>query len=100
MHRVAADPLDQLHQRTSSKWTTYDPDVLPLPIAEMDYPLAEPIAEALHAAIRRSDTGYNGGSRPVAEAFTGFARERLGWEPQERWADLMKRVLAQGDARG
>jgi hypothetical protein len=28
--------------------------VLPLPVAEMDFPLAAPIAEALHAAIRRS----------------------------------------------
>lgn len=81
MHRVAADPLDQLRTRTSAKWRGYDADVLPLPIAEMDYPLAEPIAEALHAAIRRSDTGYNPGSRPVAEAFAGFAAARLGWEP-------------------
>ncbi|HEU4756255.1 MAG TPA: aminotransferase class I/II-fold pyridoxal phosphate-dependent enzyme, partial [Agromyces sp.] len=81
MHRVAADPLDLLRTRTSAKWRGYDPDVLPLPIAEMDYPLAEPIAEALHAAVRRSDTGYNPGSRPVAEAFAGFAAARLGWEP-------------------
>lgn len=81
MHRVAADPLDLLRTRTSAKWRGYDSDVLPLPVAEMDYPLAEPIAEALHAAIRRSDTGYNSGSRPVAEAFAGFAAARLGWEP-------------------
>ena len=27
-------------------------------------------------------------------------REHLGWEPQERWADLMKRVLAQAGVRG
>jgi cystathionine beta-lyase len=81
MHRVAADPLDLLRTRTSAKWRRYDPDVLPLPVAEMDYPLAEPIAEALHAAVRRSDTGYNSGSRPVADAFAGFAAARLGWEP-------------------
>lgn len=81
MHRVAADPLDQLRTRTSAKWRSYDPDVLPLPVAEMDYPLAEPIAEALHAAVRRSDTGYNSGSRPVADAFAEFAAARLGWEP-------------------
>ena len=55
-------------------------DVLPLPVAEMDYPLAEPIAAALHAAVDRSDTGYSSGSRPVAEAFQGFAAERLGWD--------------------
>ena len=81
MHRVAADPIDLLRTRTSAKWTGYDPDVLPLPVAEMDYPLAEPIAEALHAAVRRSDTGYNRGSLPVAEAFAEFAAARLGWDP-------------------
>jgi cystathionine beta-lyase len=79
MQRIPADPLDLLRTRTSAKWRGYDPDVLPLPVAEMDYPLAEPIAEALHAAIRRSDTGYISGSRPVAEAFEGFAATRLGW---------------------
>jgi len=80
MHRVAAEPLDVLRMRTSSKWRSFPPDVLPLPIAEMDYPLAEPIARALHAAVDRSDTGYSSGSRPVAEAFQVFAAERLGWD--------------------
>ena len=80
MHRIAAEPLDALRMRTSAKWRSYADDVLPLPVAEMDYPLAEPIAAALHAAIRRSDTGYHSGSRPVAEAFEGFAATRLGWQ--------------------
>lgn len=80
MHRIAAEPLDALRTRTSAKWRLYADDVLPLPVAEMDYPLAEPIAEALQAAIRRSDTGYSAGSRGVAEAFAPFAAERLGWE--------------------
>jgi cystathionine beta-lyase len=79
MQRIAAEPLDVLRSRTSAKWRTYPADVLPLPIAEMDYPLAEPIAAALHAAIDRSDTGYVPGSLPVAEAFQGFAATRLGW---------------------
>lgn len=80
MHRIAAEPIDLLRTRTSAKWRQYPADVLPLPIAEMDYPLAEPIAEALHAAVRRSDTGYISGSGPVAEAFQGFAASRLGWD--------------------
>lgn len=108
MHRVAADPLDLLRTRTSAKWRSYDPDVLPLPVAEMDYPLAEPIAEALHAAIRRSDTGYNSGSLPVAEAFAGFAAARLGWEPDPARVtctadvsmgivEVLRRVVGHGD---
>ncbi|MFF2271451.1 MalY/PatB family protein [Agromyces sp. NPDC058136] len=80
MHRIAAEPLDALRHRTSAKWRLYDADVLPLPVAEMDYPLAEPIAAALHAAVDRSDTGYAAGSRGVAEAFVPFAADRFGWE--------------------
>ena len=80
MQRIAAEPLDVLRTRTSAKWRSFPPDVLPLPVAEMDYPLAEPIAHALHAAVDRSDTGYSSGSRPVAEAFQGFAAARLGWD--------------------
>ncbi|MFC9917995.1 MalY/PatB family protein [Agromyces binzhouensis] len=108
MDRIAADPLDVLRTRTSAKWRMYDQDVLPLPVAEMDYPLAEPIATALHAAIRRSDTGYAAGSLPVAEAFSAFAAERLGWEPDpERVTctadvsmgivEVLRRVIAPDD---
>ncbi|MGR2753066.1 MalY/PatB family protein [Agromyces arachidis] len=108
MHRVAAEPLDLLRTRTSAKWRSYDPDVLPLPVAEMDYPLAEPIAEALHAAVRRSDTGYSAGSRPVAEAFAVFAAERFGWEPDPARAtctadvsmgivEVLRQVIRPGD---
>jgi cysteine-S-conjugate beta-lyase len=72
--------LAELRQRTSAKWRTYPPDVLPLPVAEMDFPLAVPVAEALHAAIRRSDLGYARPSPELAEALAGFAARRWGWQ--------------------
>lgn len=77
--RIEAEPWDTVRNRTSAKWTMFDSDVLPLPIAEADYPLAEPIATALRAAIDRSDTGYQFGSRGVAEAFSGFSERHWGW---------------------
>ncbi|HEY5224377.1 MAG TPA: aminotransferase class I/II-fold pyridoxal phosphate-dependent enzyme [Microbacteriaceae bacterium] len=77
---VHAEPLEILRTRTSEKWAEYPDDVLPLFVAEMDYPLAEPIAEALSDAIRRSDTGYAGPGRdPLPAAFTDFALRRWGW---------------------
>jgi cystathionine beta-lyase len=72
--------LAELRQRTSAKWRTYPPDVLPLPVAEMDFPLAVPVAEALHAAIRRSDLGYARPSPELAESLAGFAARRWGWQ--------------------
>jgi cystathionine beta-lyase len=71
--------LQELRRRTSAKWRTYPPDVLPLPVAEMDFPVARPVAEALHAAIRRSDLGYASSRSGLAEALAGFAVHRWGW---------------------
>src|SRR6266498_1967151 len=71
--------LAELRRRTSAKWRAYPSDVLPLPVAEMDFPIAGPIAEALHAAIRRSDLGYASPRPGLAEALAGFTAGRWGW---------------------
>ncbi|MEV4441516.1 aminotransferase class I/II-fold pyridoxal phosphate-dependent enzyme [Streptomyces sp. NPDC049577] len=81
---AGADPLralspDELRLRTSAKWRVHEPDVLPLWIAEMDVPLAEPVARALTEAVARGDTGYASGTG-YAEALDVFARERWGWD--------------------
>lgn len=81
---ITADPLEKLRTRTSEKWRTYPDDVLPLFVAEMDYPLADPIAAALHAAIERSDTGYVGPDDRVQRAFASFAARTWGWEVEPR----------------
>jgi cysteine-S-conjugate beta-lyase len=77
---LEALPIEALRARRSVKWRRYDPDVLPLWVAEMDVALAEPIAEALLAAVARGDTGYADAGR-LAEAFAGFAGRRYGWAP-------------------
>jgi cystathionine beta-lyase len=76
---VSAQSLDDLRKRTSVKWRTHPDDVLPLFVAELDFALAEPIAEALHARIRDSDTGYASGGSELAESFSRFALGRWGW---------------------
>lgn len=78
MHPLRELTLDQLRERTSMKWREYDPDVLPLWVAEMDVRLAAPIAEAMTKAIASGDTGYPHGSG-YAEAYADFAADRWGW---------------------
>lgn len=68
----------QLPARTSAKWSAHPGNVLPLWVAEMDYPLAPAIAAALHDAIDRSDTGYRWAGE-LPEALTEFSARRLGW---------------------
>jgi cystathionine beta-lyase len=81
---VAADPLEQLtleqlRARTSQKWRAYPSDVLPLWVAEMDVPLAAPVAAALRAAVDAGDTGYPGGPG-YALAVREFAVRHWGWD--------------------
>ena len=70
--------LDDLRRRTSQKWQAHGTDLLPLWVAEMDVPLAPPIAARLRRAIDLGDTGY--ASRVgYAEAVAGFAAARWNW---------------------
>ena len=74
-------PLERLRTRRSAKWTSYPPDVLPAFVAEMDFPLADPVKEALAAAIERDDAGYaNPPESGLGDAFAGFARRRFDWD--------------------
>ncbi|MCW2752408.1 MAG: cystathionine beta-lyase, partial [Aeromicrobium sp.] len=79
MHPLRELSLDDLRQRTSIKWREFDPDVLPLWVAEMDVRLARPVIEAMTTAITDGDTGYPCGSG-YAEAYAEFAAGRWGWE--------------------
>lgn len=78
--------------RTSAKWGAFPPDVLPMWVAEMDFPLAPPIAAALREAIDRSDTGYRWAGE-LPQAFAEFSERRLGWAPDPDRVMLLGDVL-------
>lgn len=64
-----------LRTRENAKWTHYPADVLPLWVADMDFPIAEPICEALRAHVTCHDFGY-----PAWDGVPGLldsVRERL-----------------------
>jgi cystathionine beta-lyase len=79
---VHALSLTELRRRKSVKWRQFSSDVLPLPVAEMDFPIAEPIKSALRDMIDRSDTGYLGPFPEMFEAFQDFASDAWGWRPE------------------
>lgn len=79
---LQALPLDQLRRRSSSKWRTYPEDVLPLFVAETDFPLAEAITERLREAVELGDTGYTPPDPGIRAAFTAYAQRRFGWTVQ------------------
>lgn len=76
---LQALPIDQLRERSSSKWRTYPSDVLPLFVAETDFPLAPAITRTLTEAVQRGDTGYTPPDPGLRAAYADFARRRFGW---------------------
>jgi cystathionine beta-lyase len=70
--------LEDLRRRRSAKWALYPADVLPAWVAEMDYPLADPIRAALHAAVDRGDCGY-ATKGDLGRAFAGWAAKHWAW---------------------
>src|SRR5690606_10157193 len=72
-------PLAELRERSSIKWRAFEPDVLPLWVAEMDCAPAPAVVGALTDALHRGDTGYPAGTA-YPEALADFAAQRWGWE--------------------
>ncbi|MBN7792349.1 MalY/PatB family protein [Microbacterium esteraromaticum] len=78
---IQALSLEQLRRRTSEKWREYPEGVLPLFVAETDFPLAPQITAALERAVRDGDTGYVASRTPLAASYAAFADRRFGWAP-------------------
>ncbi|WP_345802418.1 aminotransferase class I/II-fold pyridoxal phosphate-dependent enzyme [Microbacterium sp. AZCO] len=76
---LQALPIDELRQRSSTKWRKYPDDILPFFVAEMDYALAPAITKALLRAVELGDTGYTPPEPGVRESFVAFAQRRFGW---------------------
>ena len=105
---VTALPLERLRERTSEKWREYPADVLPLFVAETDFPLAPEIARALERAVRDGDTGYVASRSPLPQAYASFAARRFGWDVDPALmrstadvsmgiVEILRRVIEPGD---
>ena len=82
-HQVSAHILEELQTHRSEKWRAFPHDVLPLPVAEMDFPVAEPIRAVLTEMVAHSDLGYLGPIPEVGVGFKKFAAERWNWNVDE-----------------
>ena len=80
MTKLTALPLSQLQKRRSAKWREFPSDVLPLPVAEMDFEIAKPIRDVLEEMIKGSDTGYLGPILELGINLAKFSKARWGWE--------------------
>ena len=77
------------------KWATYPDDVLPLWVADMDFPIAEPIRRVLRFAVERSDLGYPIHPAPtdVPELTAARMQRRFGWRVEPSRVELLSDVV-------
>ena len=63
----------------SAKWTWYPPDVLPLWVADMDFPAPPPVIEALRAAVEHGVFGYEMPSPALRESVVTRMKKLYNW---------------------
>jgi cystathionine beta-lyase len=78
--KITVPALAKLQARMSEKWRAFDPEILPMPFAVMDYELAQPIKEILTTLINNSDAGYLGKIPELPNALAHFAQLRWQWK--------------------
>lgn len=63
----------------------YTPDVLPLWVADMDFPAPQPVLEALKKAVEHGIFGYSDVKAPYYEAAAAWFEQRFDWQTQPQW---------------
>ncbi len=101
--------LTDLRRRRGQKWGRASGETIAMSIAEMDFPVADPIAAVLREAVAGGDFGYIDAQSPdLGAAFAGFAHRQWGWsvDPAEvipitdvmvGIAEVLRRLTVPGD---
>lgn len=77
--------LESLQARGTRKWTQYDDDVLPLWVAESDFPTAPAVKDAIKRAVENETFGYTPApqAQVLPQVLADFYATRYGWRPDE-----------------
>ena len=89
--------LETLRARGTRKWTQFEDDVLPLWVAESDFPTAEPVKSAIQDAVDREMFGYTPAHHTLGDSLSRFYSEQYGWTPNPEHifpvADVVRGML-------
>ncbi len=86
--QISIPSLAELQTHRSEKWRAFPREILPLPVAEMDFPIAEPIREVILQMVNKSDLGYLGSIPEMGAAFAGFAKRRWHWDVESNFVRI------------
>jgi cysteine-S-conjugate beta-lyase len=68
-----------------NKWTWYPKDVLPLWVADMDFPAPKPILDELRKAVNQGVLGYELASSTLLEIVAVRMDHLYGWKVKPEW---------------
>jgi len=68
-----------------NKWTFYPKDVLPLWVADMDFPAPKPILDELRKAVNQGVLGYELASTTLLETVATRMDRLYGWKVKPEW---------------
>lgn len=64
----------------SAKWRVYDPDVLPMWVADMDFRSPEPVIQALHQRVDHGIFGYSCEPQELTDVIVARLARLYGWK--------------------
>ena len=89
--------LETLRARGTRKWTQFGDEILPLWVAESDFPTAEPVKRAIQDAVDREMFGYTPAHHTLGNSLSRFYSEQYGWTPNPEHifpvADVVRGML-------
>jgi cysteine-S-conjugate beta-lyase len=68
-----------------NKWTYYPGDLLPMWVADMDFPAPKPILDAIHKAVRHGVLGYELPSNALLKTVAGRMDRLYSWKVEPEW---------------
>ena len=78
----------------SAKWRFYGPDILPLWVADMDFPAPEPVQVALRRAVERGIFGYESPTKELRETVAARMEDLYSWQVSPEMVVAMPGVVA------
>ncbi len=85
--------FDQVVERRNTDSLKYDfaiqrgkpADILPLWVADMDFPTSSRILDAIESRVQHGIFGYTESGESYFEAVAGWMKRRHGWDVERRW---------------
>lgn len=87
--------ISDLRARDAKKWHQYPGDVLPLWVADMDFPIAQEIKEALASFALGNDYGYqlSAGRRELKPSLVKWLADNHNWQVEEDHIEAINGIV-------